>query len=144
MYAYPPLDDIAIELDLDIDVCNPKSVYSIIFHSDEEISDGLNYYYRLTLNPTEKLVSIALWKNNQWMIVGQQKLQEEPLVPGKTTHVRLEVLGNQFRVYLSGNFVFEAFDDQITVPGILGVAISSYSAPETLHYDNLKVYALAP
>lgn len=144
LYAYPPLDNIAIELDLSIDGENSKSEYGIVFQGDEEFSDGLSYYYLLSIQPTEKLLAINLWHNNQWVNISKQEISQKPLIPGKQTHVRLEIVNHQFRVFLDGSFTFEAFDNKIAVPGIFGVAVGSYSAPETLHYDNLKVYALAP
>jgi hypothetical protein len=144
MYAYPPLDDLAIELELTIDGVNSKSEYGIIFQSDDELSDGLDYYYLFSIKPAEKEMAITLWKNVEWTNVYKQQMPEEPLLPGKPTHVRLEFVDQQIRVFLNGEFVFETLDDQITTPGIFGVAVASFSAPETLHYDNLKVYALAP
>lgn len=144
MYTFPILDNAAVEIEISVDAINPASGYGIIFRSDEVISDGLAYYYLLSISPGEKIITLSLWNNDQWTLISQQELLEDLIVPGKPTLVRLEIVDNQFRIFLDGNFALEGLDDQIASSGIFGISINTSSAPETLHYDNFKIFSLAP
>jgi hypothetical protein len=143
MYTFPSLDNAAVEIEISVDAITPESEYGIIFRGDEEISDGLAFYYLLSIRPGEQVITLSLWKNDQWTMISQQEFLEDLMVPGKPTHVRVEIVDNQIRIFLDKNFALEGFDDQIAFSGIFGISISTSSAPEIMHYDNFKIFSLA-
>ena len=143
MYPFPSLDNAAVEIEISVDAITPESEYGLIWRGDEEISDGLAFYYLLAIQPGEKVMTLALWQNDQWTIISQQEFLKDLMVPGKPTQVRVEIVDHQFRIFLEGNFALEGFDDQIAFSGKFGISISTSSAPETMHYDNFKIFSLA-
>ena len=143
MYPFPSLDNAAVEIEISVDAITSESEYGLILRGDEEISDGLAFYYLLSIKPGEKVITLTLWQNDQWIVISQQEFLEDLMVPGKPTQVRVEIVDHQIRIFLDGNFALEGFDDQIAFSGIFGISISTSSAPETMHYDNFKIFSLA-
>ena len=74
MYTFPSLDNAAVEIEISVDAIKPKSEYGIIFRSDEEISDGLAYYYLLSIKPGDKVITLSLWNNGQWTLISQTRI----------------------------------------------------------------------
>ncbi|MBT7075602.1 MAG: hypothetical protein HN922_11895 [Anaerolineae bacterium] len=142
MYAAPIPTNFIVEYELGIISANSGSKYGIIFRSDD-VSGGLAHYYYITVKPADKSVDFDVW-NNQWLREESANISSDFLGTDKTTLLRLEVLDNEFRVFLDGVFVIEFMDDQIVTPGILGISINSTGAPETFYYDNLKIYEIIP
>ncbi len=142
MYATPTPTNFIVEYELGIISAKPGSKYGVIFRSDD-VSGGLAHYYYITVKPADKSVDFDVW-NNQWLREESANISSDFLGTDKTTLLRLEVLDNEFRVFLDGVFVIEFLDDQIATPGILGISINSTGAPETFYYDNLKIYEIVP
>lgn len=139
MYDAPILKDFIIEYDVEIISAKPKVGSSVIFRSDD-VPGGLFSYYRISLRPVEKVIEFSVWKENKWVLHTESDISQEYFLSEEPTRVRLEVLENEFRVFLDGIFVQEYLDDQIPTEGIMGISISSYNAPETFNYDNLQVF----
>ncbi len=140
MYAATSLVDFIIEYDLNMDLAKPKSKYSLIFRSDD-IPGGLKSYYMISLFPIEQGVEFAVWNADKWTL---KKVTSVPgsFSPQGLTQVRMESFNTSFRVFLNGSFAAEFLDDQIPIPGILGLSITSTNPPESFQYDNLKIYEI--
>lgn len=142
MYSAPILTNFIAEYELSALSPKPESEHGIIFRSDDVLG-GLAHYYYIALKPVDKSVEFSVW-NNQWILEKELSISPSLFPTENPMLVRLEVLNNEFRIFLNGIFVFEFLDDQISTPGILGISIASSEAPEKSHYDNLKIYEIVP
>ena len=57
-------------------------------------------------------------------------------------HFRLEMRGNEYAVFINGTYAAGFVNDVITSAGIIGMSITTDSAPGSYSYDNLAIYAL--
>ena len=143
MYNFPIIKDFVVEYDLIIGSPKPKNKYGVIFRSDD-VPGGLDYYYRISLKPIDKVIELTVWDDNEWVRVDESDIPKQYLNSGETTRIRMEILDNTFKVFLDGEFVHEFNDDILPSAGILGISLGSYDAPETFEYDNLQVFKISP
>jgi len=138
MYPAPALADFTAEVDVRFPQAQPESVAGIIFRSDET-TDGLAYYYHLAFRPAAAQTSLDLWKDGAWSTVTSASIGAAVLDPGGANRLRLEVQGNQFRLFANEVLILEATDARLGEPGIFGLSLVASEAPETVYFDNLRL-----
>lgn len=141
MYDQPVIADFIAELEIRAENLDPGSRVGLIFRSDDA-QGGLERYYNLALGPGDATLAIDAWKQGQWVLQRQTPVSPALLPPSGTHRLRLEVEGSRFRVFLNGTFVLEVVDTSLPEAGILGLSLVSAAPPETVTFDNLRVYAL--
>lgn len=141
MYSDLLAQDFIAELEIYTDELAPGSRVGIIFRSDD-VPDGLAYYYHLLLGPTDGVLTMDVWKDGQWGLLDSVDISET-LMPASGTHrLRLEADGSAFRVFLNGTFILDVVDSQVPDAGIFGLSVVSANPPETVTFDNLRIYTL--
>jgi serine/threonine protein kinase len=141
MYDAPSVGDFIAEFSFQAEAATHDSAYGLIFRSDDVASGGLAYYYHLVIKPANGVVNLNAW-DGTWVAGSAFTVEPGVVRPTDTNHVRLEVVGSNFRLFINGVFVFEHTDTTLTAPGIFGLSIVSTQESETVYFDNLKIYAV--
>lgn len=140
MYSGTLVQDFIAEFEISSDGVAPGSRVGFIFRSDDVV-EGLAHYYHLALGPADGVIGIDAWKDGQWALQEAADVSGSLLPPTGTHRVRLEVQGSSMRVFLNGTFVLEVIDSQVMGAGIFGLSMISANPPETVSFDNLRIYA---
>jgi hypothetical protein len=138
MYAIPILADFALEVDIRFPDPQATSVAGIIFRSDDA-ADGLAHYYHLAFLPAGPRVTLDVWADGAFSTVTTSSLGAGVVDPSGANRLRLEAVGDQFRVSVNGQFAFDVTDARLPDPGIFGLSVIAARSPETAYFDNLSV-----
>lgn len=140
-YSTMKLADFIAEFDLSAENPTAGLKAGLIFRS-EDAAEGLDYYYNLVLLPFEKRVGLTLWKDGAWKLDESYPIPANLVPEDGNYRVRIEVEGEQFRVFLNGSFLYEFSDVQLAGAGIFGLSLISAQPPEAVSFDNLRIYEL--
>jgi hypothetical protein len=133
------LTDFYLEITANPILCRGEDTYGVLFR---EIAG--NSYYRLLLNCNGLL---RLERVSYGDILILQKWQgSDQLAPGSplTVRIGLWVRSSSLRVFLNGNFQFEASDVRFPSGGIGVFAISKGTTAVTVNFSDLQVRSLTP
>jgi hypothetical protein len=140
MYSGVACGDCIIEVDFTSFNAGAGGQYSIIFRSDD-VDGGLASYYIVSLVPGTRMVELGVWKEG-WTQSQVSAIADESISLAAPVHFRLEVRGDEIAAFINGAFAAGFTNSQISSAGILGMSITTDSAPGSYTYDNFKVYAL--
>jgi hypothetical protein len=140
-YSSAQMQDFIAEFELSVDNPAPGLKTGLIFRS-EDAPGGLDYYYNFVLFPEESRVGLEVWKDAQWTPHETYPIPEALRPSDQTYRVRIEAEGSLFRVFLNGSFVAEFTDSRINEAGIFGLSLVSTAPPESVSFDNLRIYEL--
>lgn len=148
LYATAQPADFIMEYDYRAPAAGPGSSYGVVFRSDAA-PGGLDYYYLVTVQPTEDRARFQRWQDGAWSPTQQASLPPDLLKDDGYNRVRLEAVGSEFAVFINGVHVLTAADDALRSPGILGLAIVPSDAmaadeEDLVYFDNVRVYAAGP
>jgi hypothetical protein len=145
MYPALELADFYAEFDFQAPAAAPYSGYGFLFRSDDTEGGGLDWYYMLRIRPVEGTISLHGWLDPDWVVHEKFTLPPGLLDPTDFNRVRLEAVGDEFRVFVNGTFIFEFTDTTLVDPGIFGFLIVPSEEMEEgeedfAYFDNLRIY----
>lgn len=141
MYTAPLVSDFILVFDFHTESVVPDSGYGVIFRSDDT-ENGLSWYYQLLIRPSNNSADLDCWKNS-WVKKNHFELPQGLAKIDGVNKVRLEAAGGNFRVFVNNKFVAALTDTTLTDPGIIGLSIvSGTDKPDTVYFDNLRLYSL--
>ena len=112
----------------------------LLFRSTLE--DQLARFYYLALRPEDHHVGLQAWLDGAWVLRDFRPIPATLVPEDDAYHLRLEVQGDRFRVFVNGGFVTEFTDAQIPDAGGLALTMVTLEPPQSVFFDNLRVYAL--
>ncbi len=69
------------------------------------------------------------------------QLPEGVFSKGPIMRLRIEARHNRFRILVDDRLVRELYDTTLSSPGIFGLSITSHSLPDSVCFDNFRVFA---
>jgi hypothetical protein len=120
-----------------------RMAYGLLFRGtvDEE---GLTSYYAVLIRPVAETVSVVRW-HNQFHCPLMSAAVEPALVSRDDTHtLRVEVAGDETRVFLDRQFVLRVKDHNLPGPGLFGLHVwgADNSGQNTVEVQNLRLWRL--
>jgi hypothetical protein len=138
MYSNQSYANSIIEVDFTSFNAGGGGQYSIIFRSDD-VAGGLASYNIVSLIPGNRTIEFAVWREG-WTQTMVSIIADDSISLGVPVHFRLEANGSEYVVFINGSFAAGFIDSQNTSPGIMGMSITTDSAPGSFTYDNLNIY----
>ena len=112
--------------------------FGLVFRLQEEVEDFYWFqisgdgYYSVDLNKEDEWSTLVPWAESDAVNQGL----------GATNHLRVTCSGDQCSFYVNGTHLVDMADDALS-SGSIGLAAGAFDEPGvTVHFDNLKVYAL--
>lgn len=140
VYANEKVRDFQADFEFTTPAPGENCHYGLIFRA-AHAEGALPSYYALFLNPKKGTAYFTCWQDGKWVGAKDIPLTAGQLLPRDTNRVRVEALGNEFRVFLNGQFVLQHSDRTLSEPGILGLFTVSDSADENLVvFKKMRVY----
>lgn len=120
----------------------PESSAGLLFRTQPGSDGGLSAYYAVGLRFVSPMASLFCFKDGAWPVVQKFPLPNVAQTATDYHRVRLEVVGENFRVTVDGQPAFELTDANVLTSGGFGLFITSNKAtPSTVQIRNLRVYA---
>ncbi len=120
----------------------PESSAGLLFRSRPAPDGGLSAYYAVGLRFVSPMATLFCFKDGKWPVVQKFTLQNVAETPTDYHRVRLEVLGDKFRLFVDDQPAFDFTDANVLTSGGFGLFITSdKAAPSTVQIRNLRVYA---
>jgi serine/threonine protein kinase len=138
MYTEHKLADFFVDFEILITRDNLEASFGVLFRCDRDDKVLPNYYALIFFPNTGEAMVACFQHNKQWTLIKKHacKIELDKDVP-----VRLEVVGQQFRVFVDKTFQFEATDALLSAPGLLCLTINgSNNAAHTVVFKKLRVY----
>jgi hypothetical protein len=132
--------DFSLEVDMTALNAGGEGQYQVIFRSDD-VAGGLASYNIISLLPGSRSVEFGVWSEG-WKASGAVVIADQSISLNAPLHLRLEAKGSEYVIFINGKFAAGFVDSSITSGGIVGMSITTGSAPGSFSYDNLQVHAL--
>ena len=145
VYTEPQIADFYAEFDVRAVEAQQDSTYGLVYRRNET-QDGAARYYALGLQPAANAITFSAWVDPDWVLGEAVPLPDGLLATGKANHVRVEAVGDNFRVFVNDVYIFERSDATLNEPGQLGFYLIAAESlgdgeQESVYFDNLRVYA---
>ena len=145
MFPEIKLGDFIVEFDFKMPEAYDDSRCGLIFRSDPDITDGLDAYYALFLYPKINQVKMGIWIDDDWVFSEYM----EPALPfyqgSELNHVKLEVSGENQKVFINGVFLANFNNQSLKGPGLIGLFLYPSDAidegeTDYVLFDNVLVF----
>jgi hypothetical protein len=140
MYSGGSYANAIIEVDFTSFNAGAGGQYSLIFRSDD-VEGGLASYYIISLIPERRTIELGVWREG-WSGSLVSPIADPAISLAPPLRFRLEVVGSEFVAFINGAFAAGFVDSQIASAGIVGMSITTDTAPGSYTYDNLSIYAV--
>jgi len=145
MFPEIKLGDFIVEFDFKMPEAYDDSRCGLIFRSDSDITDGLDEYYALFLYPKSNQVKMGIWIDDDWVF--SEYMEPDPSFNQSSdlNHVKLEVNGENQKVYINGVFLANFNNQALKEPGLIGLFLYPSDAIDEgevdyVFFDNVLVF----
>ncbi len=137
-YDSPVLADFILEVEIQPLSLAQGAKAGILFRGDNPV-DGVDYYYLLSIQPSDQQLVFEAWHGGKWVQIGSAAIPADLVPKFGVYKLKLDCQGSSIRVYLGGSLAAEFSSDLIPDPGSIALTLLSSRDPDTVLFDNLLI-----